>query len=487
MESVAADWSRGIIRDAPRSAIPQSGLYDLVDALVSQRGMIYKRAGTEYAGPAMTGSSYARGVAYANFASGAKLLGVGDDGHLFTVTSGTTTDISTLGSAFGAMVDRPKLRFGNKLILPNDGSAAAKYYDGSSVSSFPASAPHFKYVDVFKTYVCVAGVTTSPSAQPQRVYFGPTPDFTAAWDTTFSYWDFDNEVTGLAALQNALLVFTADNTLRLVGNTPPPGSDFVYGPVGAVGCTDARSIVVMNGNAIFANPTGVYITNGVAPVSLTEEGGISTYWRSLFSGYSRSTWTISAGAYGDYYVVVILNGSTFVDGFVCDVKQRAWVRVSNIKAAMFAEASAASPELYYADRGTNRIVKLGSSLDPSATTKTDADGTAVTWSGELRLIGTGPGLKRFGHGRITFDMRDAASDNPTLAVSFAENVTAPSFTAAPESPLAETSDVTRKRFTVNREAQGLTIKLAQSNASSMTRVYAVEVEERALPFVSEGA
>lgn len=565
-ESVAADWSRGIVRDAPRSAIPQSGLYDLVNGLVTLPGMIYKRGGTAYAGPALTGSSYAVGASYANFTSGGVLCGVGSNAHLYTVTSGATTDVATLTAAYFTMYDRPKLRFGNRLILPNDGTGTARYYGtdtvtvtiaspavftlaahgfaagdtvtfsttgalptgltagtvyyvistglttdtfrvstssgGSavntsgtqsgthtvySVRAFPASAPYFKYVDVFKTYVCVAGITTSPSAQPQRVYFSPTPNFASAWDTTYSYWDFDNEVTGLAALQNALLVFTADATTRLVGNVAPPGSDFVAGPVGDVGCTDARSIVITGGNAIFASPSGVYITNGVSPLDLTTAGGISTYWTSLFSGYSRSTWTIAAGQYADFYVVAIMNGSTFVDCLACDVPRRAWVRLSNVKPSMFASAAGASQELYYSDRSTNRLVALGSALEASSTAKNDADGSAVTWAAELRLIGNGPGLKRFGHGRLTYDMRDAATDDPTLAVSFAENVTAPSFTACPESPLAETTDVTRKRFTVNREAQGLTVKLAQSNASSLTRVYAVEVEERPLPYVSEGA
>jgi hypothetical protein len=482
-ESVAADWSRGIVRDAPRTAIPQSGLYDCVNGMVDQPGLIYKRGGTSYAGPAMTSATYAAALAYANFTSGAKLVGVGDNGHLYTITAGTTTDVSTLGSAFGGIVDRPKMRFGNKLLIPNDGTVAAKYYDGTTVSAFPASAPYFKYVDVYKTFVSVAGV----SAQPQRVYFGPTPDFTTAWNTSYSYWDFDNEITGLAALSNALLVFTGDAHYRLVGSIAPPGSDFNAGIAGNVGCTDARSIAVTGGNCIFANTMGVYATNGVSPLDLTESGGISTYWQSLFSGYSRSSWTISGGTFGNYYVVTIMNGSTFVDCLLCDLTKRAWVRLSNIKATMFATNTGASSEMYYSDRSTNRLVTLGSSLAPGVTTKNDADGTAVALTAELRIIGDGPALKRFGHGRITYDMADSASDNPTLAVSFAENVTAPSFTACPESPLAETSDVTRKRFTVNREAQGLTVKLVQANASSKTNIYAVEVETRQLPFMGEGA
>ena len=485
-EQVAADWSRGIVRDAPRTAIPAGGLYDCTNGLVDQPGMLYKRGGTAYAGPAMTAATYCRAVSYANFTSGTKLVGVGDNGHLYTVTSGSTSDVSTLGSTFGAMVDRPKLRFGNKLILPNDGTAAAKYYDGSAVTAFPASAPYFKFFDVYKTYLAVAGVTTSPSAQPQRVYFSPTPDFTTAWDTTYSYWDFDNEVTGLCALQNALLVFTADFTYRLVGSTAPPGSDFSQAPVGQTGCTDARSIAVFGGNAIFANPMGVYVTNGVAPTSLTD-GAISTYWQSLFSGYSASSWTISGGMCGSLYVVSILNGSSFVDCLVCDVSRRVWTRLTNVKSMMFATATGGTPELYYADRATNRVTTIGSSLVPSSTVKNDADGTAVVLTAELRPFGNGTVLKRFGHARVTYDMRDASSDNPTLAVSYAEDVTAPSFTAVAESPLAETSDVTRKRVSVNTEAQQITIKVAQSNASSLTRLYAVEIEERALPFTGEGA
>lgn len=563
-ESVAADWSRGIIRDVPRTSLPQSSLYDLVNGLVSQPGMIFKRGGTSYAGPALTSATYARAVAYANFSQSRRLMSVGSNGDLYYVTSGTTYDVNALGSGFGSMVDKPKMMFGSRLILPADGATTCKFYradnftvtiaspgvftlnnhgfsngdkiyfsttgalptnlsvdtafyvhshttntfqvaatsGGSavntsgtqsgthtvySVSSFPASCPQFKYFDVFKSYIAVAGVT----AQPQRIYFSPRDNaspFTDTWNTTLSYWDFDNAVTGLCSLQNSLLVFMEDGVHRLVGNTAPPGGDFAEGPVGPNGCTDARSIVTFLGNAIYASPTGVYITNGVSPVSLTDSGLVTTYWQSLFTGYDPKTWTIAAGTDGQHYIVTILDGSgTFVDCLICDVARRAWVRASNIKADMFTDTVGAASELYYADRSTNRVVTIGSSLLPSASNKNDADGTAVALTAELRLAGSGPNLKRFGHSRLTYDMRDAASDNPTLAVSFAENVTAPSFTAAPESPLSETSDVTRKRFTINREAQSVTVKLAQSNASSKTEIYAVEIEEFPLSYVAEGA
>ena len=497
-EVVTAAWSRGIMRDSGRAAMPTGGLFDSVDFLVDNPSYLTRRGGTAYTGPAMTAATYARAVAYADFTGGSKLVAIGDNGHLYTVTSGTTTDVSTLGSAFGGMVDKPKMRFGQKLLIPNDGTAAAKYYDGTTVTAFPGSAPNFKYFDVYKTYICAGGV----SAQPQRVYFSPTPDFTAAWDTTYSFWDFDQAVTGLCAIQNSLIVFMAGSTMRLIGSLSPPGSDFVAGPVGQVGCTDARSICVYQGNAIFANPNGVYMTNGVGFTSLTETDTqgfslVGKYWRSLLATYNASTWTLSAGIYQDYYIVSILNGSgTFVDCLVCHIPTRAWTRFSNVAATMFAQATGAAAELYFSSRSTNRVVTLGSLIGSvSAATKNDADGTAVAPSAQLHLLGDGTNLKRFGHGRLTYLMQDAASDNPTLAVQYAEGLSFTAYEACAESPFAETSSapassasaVERKRFTVNRESQVIGMSIAQTNASADTRIYAVELEARDLPYVSEGS
>jgi hypothetical protein len=66
---------------------------------------------------------------------------------------------------------------------------------------------------------------------------------------------------------------------------------------------------------------------------------------------------------------------------------------------------------------------------PTASNKNDADGTAVTPLLEYRLFGQGTGLKAYGFGRLTYDMRDAASDNPTLAVTAAPGVEATTYAA----------------------------------------------------------
>ena len=481
-----ADFSRGIIRDAPRIAIPPGGVYDSADLLLHEPGMAFKRGGTSYAGPALTGATYTAAVAFAEFPAGSKLVGVGDNGHIYTVTSGTTTDV---GGSTVTTVDTPKLRIGgskNLLIFPqSNGTGAPIKYDGSAAPATLGGSPSAgKFCEVYKSRLVLANT----SSNPNRMFFSPTPDPESTWDTTNSWIDADHAITGLAALRNALIVFGQSHHERIVGSTPPPGTDMDRAPVDDVGCTDARSIVVYSGNAIFANPRGVYMTNGVpGGPSLTDQGGISNLWQSYMSGYDPTTWTIAAGVIRSFYIVTILNNSgSLVACLMCNIPKRAWWRLTNIKGAMFSTGLTAQDELYYADRSTNRVVAMSGIFNPAAGNKNDADGTAVTWSLESRVLGKGPGLKQFGWGHLSYDMRDAASDNPTLAISVAPGIEATSYTALSESPLAKTTDETRTRVTFNKVTQGASVKLQQTNASSKTEIYALETDIRPFPLVWGG-
>ena len=103
------------------------------------------------------------------------------------------------------------------------------------------------------------------------------------------------------------------------------------------------------------------------------------------------------------------------------------------------------------------------------------------------MIGDGPGLKAYGFGRITYDMRDYAMDDPTLAVSVAPGIEATTYAAVSESPLAETTDADRKRFTIAKDTQAINVKLEQTGASSKTEIYSLESEVRPYPPSMDGA
>ena len=85
---------------------------------------------------------------------------------------------------------------------------------------------------------------------------------------------------------------------------------------------------------------------------------------------------------------------------------------------------------------------------------------------------------------LNYDIRDAASDNPTLTLSYITSPENTSYTAITDlagsgDTLDETSTITRARRFVNKSAIGAAFKVAQSNASSDTRLYALEVERHA--------
>jgi hypothetical protein len=479
--ALLGDYSHGLVRDAPRGSIPQNGVYDAHDFLLHEVGVAIKRGGTSYAGPAMTAATYAAAVVYAEFPAGAKLVGIGENGHAYTVTAGTTTDIATLGAGFPP-VDVPKLRIGgskNLLIIPgSDGTTVPKVYNGTTIATLGGTPAAGKFAAVHKTRIVLANT----AANPNRMRFSPTPDPETTWDAT-SYLDADYPISGLVSLQNGLLVFSQGHLELFLGSTPPPGTDMSHGATYSTGCTDARSIAVQDGNVIFANPRGVYLTNGGAPVSLTEEGLISTYWQALMAGYDPATWVIAGGLLaGRFYLVSILDASgALVATLMCNVARRAWWPLLNVRAMMFSVAVGAQEELYYADRATNRVTKLAGILSPAAGNKNDADGTPVAPFLETRLLGGTSTLKVFGNGQVSYDMRDAASDNPTLAMAVAVGMLASSFTAVAESPLAETTDLRRAPITVAQVSQGVTLRFTQSGASEKTELYAVEIEQRALP------
>lgn len=485
--TIDEDWSKGIVRDAPRTAIPANGVYDSADFLLHQPGIAIKRGGTAYAGPVFGSGTYAKGVAYAEFPAGAKLVAVGSDNHIFTVAAGSTTDVGG-STVAGGIVDRPKLRVGggfNYLIFPcGDGTTSPVKYDGSGApAALGGSPPAGKFCEIYKTRLVLGG----KSGNENRLYFSPTPDIGATWDTTNSWIDCDHSITGIAALHNALLIFSQGHTERIIGSTPPPGSDMDRSPLGDIGCTDARSIVVQEGNCLFANPRGVYLTNGAGFASLTTEGQVETYWQSLLSGYDPATWTIAAGILRSFYFVTITdNNGANVATLMCNVPRRAWWRLTNVQAQMFAQGVGKQDELYYADKGAARLVQMSGIFSPTGANKNDANGTAVTPMLETRGYGAGPGLKAFGDGHLTYDMRDAASDNPTLAIQIAAGAEATTYGAVTESPFLETTDSTRTPFSTAKDSQALSLKFTQTNASSKTEIRAIELDERPFPMARGG-
>lgn len=470
-------FSLGMKRDFARDAMPRGALWNCVDYIPDELGApLVKRGGDTNTSNDISavdaGASYVVGGAYVPFAGGDKNCAIDEDGDLYTIAAnGTVTQIGA------AVVPKAPLAFHREklIITASDGTTAPKYYDGSTLGTLAGSPPAGIFGEVYKDRTVLART----SANPNRVFFSGPGDPTS-WDTTNSWIDSSFPVTGLAALRNALLVFSRQRVERILGATPPPGTDMSRQTLFEQGCVDARSIVNVDDQVIFANAEGLYMTDGAAIVDVTLAAGMKRYWQELLSAYA-STWTIAGGFHRGQYVCALMDGSTFKDAFLLHVQGRHMVRISNLKATSFWRTVGAAPECFYGSRSAARVREISSYWSPAAGVKNDADGTAVTPVLETGWNRIGPSRANVRDVYAAYDVRDAASDNPTLAVSYITSPEETSYTAVTGPTgnayaLAETTKYTRVRRSVRKAAYGVAFKIAQSNASSDTRIYLLEID-----------
>jgi hypothetical protein len=331
------------------------------------------------------------------------------------------------------------------------------------------SPPQAKYASVHKDRTLLACTT----AEPQRLWFSDAGD-PEGWDTTNTYWDFNDPISGLEAIRTSILVFSQSNVSRLRGSTPPPGSDFVADDpfIRGIGCDDARSIASTGDVVIFASKGGIHITDGVTVADLTKRCDMLSYWQEQMAAYT-SSWTIVGGIIRGQYFVNVMDGATPKFSALIDVNRYRWWPMTNIDARGVWQG-ASQDELYFGRRGAARVGKLSSIFMPASGTKADADGTSVTPLGESPFYLGQPELKRWKNLLPAHDITDYASDNPTLTYSYVTTPEETSYTVLAEVP-AETTAFSRPRLFLGKKAYGLAFKWSQTNAAD-SRFYGLSAE-----------
>lgn len=472
-----------MIRDVPRDRLPADACWNLVDYLPGLDAPLTKRGGWAYASNDISASSasaasatYVAAGGYAPFSAAAKNCAIDEDGNLYTIAAnGTVTFVGLQGG--GWVPVGPLVFHRNLLIFPRgDGGGVPSTYNGTAISTL-ATAPTGRYGAVYKDRTVLACGT----AQPTYAYFSGAGDPTS-WDTTNSFVSASFPITAVTALRNAVLLFSNERVERIRGSTPPPGTDMVQEPLFEPGCIDARSVVTIDDAVLFANTTGVYITDGAAPFDLTKAGGMQRYWRDMMASYAASTWTVAAGKHRRRYLISVMNGATFVDAFLIDPETRQWLRLSNLKARMFWDSMGAAPETYAACRATDRVLSMSSMWSPAAGVKNDADGTAVTPVWESAFFKPKIGKQSWKRLYVDYDVRDAATDNPLLTASYITSPELTSYTNVTKldgttaDTFAETTAYTRARRFLNVTAEGLGFKIVQTNASATTKIHGLSAE-----------
>lgn len=467
------NFSQGMKRDFPREQLPPGSVWNLVDLIPQTLGApLRKRGGYSYASndiSAVTATaSYATSVKYCEFAAAAKLVIHDEDGRLYTATPGSLT-VTDVGASL-VPAQNPTF-YRNKAII-TDGANAPKSYDGTTLAALGATAPVAFYSTSYHDF----GVLARTTANPNRVFFSDAGDPTV-WDTTNSYIDANYAVTALAPLQSALLVFSKGHIERIRGSIPPPDTDMVRETLFDVGVVDPWSVTVADDMCVFANPQGVYLTDGASLLDLTEKGGIKKYWQDTLASYT-SSYRLAGGRWRGHYVVTIMNGSTFVDCLICHIESRRWFRFNNIKASSYTSAPGVAEELYFGLRSAPRVGSFSSTFSPTSSVKADADTTSIIPVIETAFFKGSDGPKSWKWAYLTYDLRDAASDNPTITISYAVTPETSIYTV-PTPTLAETTALDRGRIPLRFNAEGVAFKITQQHNSSDTRIYSLAVDVHA--------
>ena len=460
------DFGAGVKRDARRDKMPKGSLWwseDLLPVLsyAGQSAGFRERGGYSFfsadiSTTVATTSYVVAGIVPPSW-SGIHVI-VDEDFRVIKLGSdGAVTDVA----AGPSLASQNPVFHRDMVILP--GSTPKKVTNAAgtlTVASLGGSPPASTYATVFNDRTLLARGT---SANLNRLWFSDPGD-PEGWDTTNTYWDFSNDIIGLASLKTAVLVFHDSYVSRLRGTTPPPGTDFFADdPLWSVGCSDARSIAYWNDRVLFASPEGIFITDGAGVDDVTVKTGMLSWWQETMASYAASTYTITAGVLRDFCFITVMDGTTLKVGAMIDLRRLAWWPVTNIKARCMYGAQAAADELYFGNRDTDRVSKLSTVFMPSSTVKNDGDGTAVTGLWETPFYRGSFGEKSWKRLRLTHYLRDYATDNPTVSIGYILTPEDTSYTAL-STTFAENTAEDGARAPLGFASSGAAFQFTRANA-----------------------
>lgn len=500
---LAQNFDLGMQQDRARDQMQRGVCWKMTDYIPQDQAPLRKRGGWVFGSADLGGlsaASYMTGVGWAPFPGAGHLVSVSDTGKVYR-----EGPVGAIDQFSGILVDATLGRVPTSrlvwhrdrvIICPGLNQAAmdpAKYYDAGSGSYVTApvggTPPRARWAMSYGDYLALGNgydPASSYALKADRLWFSNvgTPD---SWNTGANggYMDFGREIVFGAWNRSIFLVWSYDLTWIVSGTSPPPGGDFVRQPLFNVGCFDARSVAYYREYFIWANPSGIYRTDGTTLTDITKEAGIKQLWRSLTAGFNVSTgWTCAAGMlYGQYYCTVLDPSGVSQGTIVIDQDSYVATMHTNIRAMMYADRVSAQgtasesgvDELFVAWRGGPRVLRLASFWTPTSANRYDADGTPVLPVIETPYFKQGRTEdKRIRFCYLGYDLRDGG-DTPRLAVGFALSPELQAYTEG-SYQFPPTTEFDRKRVDIRRRSEGFSLRIRQTAASADTRLAEIEAE-----------
>jgi hypothetical protein len=493
--------------------MPRGFVWDLADYLPDRRGAkLEVRGPWSYLTPALAGPPW--GGKHAAFRYGTKLL-LGGGGQLYDVdvTTGALTNVGAVpaGVQNGVLLrDRVYFADASGTVQPKVITlAAGGTYN--PVGSVHSSGPKATVIAAYKERLVASGVPAAVG-DPSIVYFSPLEtQGTAPNVGPLSPWDaksvigMNRAVTVIFPMAAQILVFHDGSIERIRGSKPPATSvdtDMYTDTFSSnVGCSDAASVVPWQENVCFANPLGVFLTDGATIRSLTDQGGISDLWRQAYS-IKRPGTQVHSVVFRDLLFVTIL--TTWNTGtadeqrpitLVCDLVDRTWFRFRNINATCYVDSEIGVEEVWWGvdssvpTLGADRVCRLSPLLfgpteyDPEVGIPAVADsidGNGLPVLGRLRTgwIKLGPeGVKRMRHVYLSHLTQANPSNKADVyqigyRLSPFPNLSPMSLGNVPANPRYK-----RNRLRVDRRSYGIQVDVTQIAPVYVSRLYDLAIDQ----------
>ena len=465
------------MQDVPRHQLPKGKVWNMTDAIPETDGApVARRGGWSRPWSAMsnTAATYAAGVAFAPFTAGSQVVGIDNAGKFHYTTFAASSFTAGVASRVPAQV--PTFWRDRLFLLDINGTSAPIKYDGSGALTVSGSPPTATMSCVYKNHLVFA----RSNAEIRRVWFSDAGDYDS-WDTgADGQWlDMDIPVQGIDALRNMILVFGEGSTQRIRGDIIPGvvGSDMVVEPMFSVGCSDPASVATSDDFAVFANAEGIYMTDGIGLVDLTEQAGVTGYWRDQMQAYG-SGYTIAGALHRGWYIFSVNDGGSFVHAGMLNVRKRVFVKLTNFNAQMICSTPIGlldtRPRLIFAERGSLRIADWQYLFNPSSAEK-DGDNTDITPVIETPFYFGRPGRKRW-HSLYPRYRLLAGSETPTLTLSYTTDQSVGGAYTAMSPTLTGATGIQRKRRALGFRSEGVAFKVTQTNASAYTELHSFEAD-----------
>jgi hypothetical protein len=469
-----------MIRDLPIDQLPKGAVWDQVDMVPSlaSAGLVSRGHWARHSAT-LGGGTTASALTIAPFASGPQLVAINSSGAVKQVDLAGAGAVTARGTA--QVPFQQPVFYREKVYIPSDnGATTVKYYDGANNAAAASGSPPAGMMAVaWKDHLVLA----RDASNPKRMWFSNGGDPTV-WDTAADgqWLDLNDVPNGLAQLRGMILSFSETSVERVRGDIIPgvAGSDVVRETMLSVGCPDPAAIAATDDYVIFANSDGVFLTDGIGLVNLTEQCGILSYYTASTFGQINN---FTGGIWRGHYILSVYSGSTLINTFVFDIaKRRAW-RLTNVLAAMMATAptnvaGSASGELFFAELDSPFISRLSFMWIHAGSGAFDGNGTYPLPAVQTGFFRGTQGRKRWRRLYITYTHEGTTG---TVGWNFDRTLTAANTTGTLPTTTDAAVPTPRAAVTItaSKQSDAISVYLAEGgNSATDFRVFSIEGELR---------